>query len=269
MDFRNILSWKEHMKTHPFPGHLCPAFQPSPACQPRLLKCNDCNLGFDTVKEFYVHNKSIHPKPKPRRSAPTHGHSHGGGSLPKSPKPPPVGRSVTIHSGNQNNTQLVPTPSENCNKVVSSNPLGKGVSEGQPLKNIPVQHISDSHPRPISNKQVKKEIENGSGSGKQQADLSVVQMSDVYFVCPVCKECFSEPKFVREHQELIHVEYKFACNDANCLHIFKTKCGQTSAIVKMEILLLNKKKIRQRLRNPRMYLMYQMLPTLQLPVATV
>ena len=129
MDFTNILSLKEHMKTHPVPGQLSPAFQPSPVCQPRLLKCDDCNLEFDTVKEFHTHNKSIHPKPKPRKSTTTCGCSQGAGSLSKSPKPPPVGRSLTIHSGNQNNTQLVPTP---------SNPLGKGVCVGLPLKNIPV-----------------------------------------------------------------------------------------------------------------------------------
>ena len=183
MDFTNILLLKEHMKTHP----VSLAFQPSPVCQPRLLKCDDCNLGFDTVKEFHTHNKSIHTKPKPRKSTPTHGCGWNAGLLPVSPKLPPVGRSVTKHSGNQNNTQLIPTPSENGNKVVSSNPPGKGVSVGLPLKNIPMQHISDSHPKPISSKQVKNEIENGTGSGIQQADLSVVQMSDVYFACPVCK----------------------------------------------------------------------------------
>ena len=79
-----------------------------------------------------------------------------------------------------------------------------------------MQHISTSRPKPISDKQVKKEIENGSGSGIQQADLSFVQISDDYFACPVCKECFGKPELVREHQELIHVEYKFACDDANC-----------------------------------------------------
>ena len=51
-------------------------------------------------------------------------------------------------------------------------------------------------------------------------------MSDVVFVCSVCKECFGKPELVREHQELIHVKYKFACDDPECLHIFKTKCGQ-------------------------------------------
>ena len=51
-------------------------------------------------------------------------------------------------------------------------------------------------------------------------------MSDVYFACPVCKECFGKLELVREHQELIHDDYKFACDDANCLYIFKTKCGQ-------------------------------------------
>ena len=180
----------------------------------------------NTVKEFHTHNKSFHTKPKPRKSTLTHGWGQGAGLLPKSPKPPPVGRSVTIHSGNQNNAQLVPTLSENGNKVVSSNSPGKGVGVGLALKNIPVQHISDSHPKPISNKQIKKEIENGSGSGIQQADLSVVQMSNAYFACPVCKECFGKLEWVREHHELIHDEYKFACDDANCLCIFKTKCGQ-------------------------------------------
>ena len=126
MDFTNILLLKEHMKTHLVPGQLSPAFQPSPVYQPILLKCNDCNLGFDTVKEFHTHNKSIHAKPKPRKSIPIHGWGWDVGSLPTSPKPPTVGRSVTKHSGNQNNTQLVPTPSENGNKVVSSNPPGKG-----------------------------------------------------------------------------------------------------------------------------------------------
>ena len=98
------------------------------------------------------------PKPKARKSTPTHGHRRGVGSLPKSPKPPPVGRSVTIHSGNENNTQSVPTPSGNENRVVSSNPLGKGVGVGLPLKDIPVQHINDSHPKPITDKQVKKKL---------------------------------------------------------------------------------------------------------------
>ena len=51
-------------------------------------------------------------------------------------------------------------------------------------------------------------------------------MSDIYFACPVCKECFSKPEMVREQQELIHVECKFVRDDANCLRIFKTKCGQ-------------------------------------------
>ena len=243
------------MKTHPVPGQLSPAFQPSPVCQPRLLKCDDCNLEFDTVKEFHTHNKSIHAKPKPRKSAPTHGCSWGAGSLPKSPKPPAVGRSVTIHSGNENNTQLVPTSSENGNKVASSNPPGKGVGVGLPLKNM--QHISDSRPKPISNKQVKKEIENGSGSGIQQADLSVVQMSDVYFACPVCKECFGKPELVRQYQKLIHVKYRFVCEmqivyTYSRLNVGKRDTGKTSTNVKttkMEILLLNKKKIRQRFRN--------------------
>ena len=69
----------------------------------------------------------------------------------------------------------------------------------------------------------KREIEKGSGSGIQKDDLSVMQMSDAYFTF---KKCFSKPEMVREHQELIHVQYKFVCDDANCLHIFKTKCGQ-------------------------------------------
>ena len=95
---------------------------------------------------------------------------------------------------------------------------------GSPLKNISMQHINDSHPKPISDKQVKKEIENGSGI--QQSEFSVVQMSDVVFVCPVCKESFGKLELVREHQELIHVEYKFPCDDSQCLRIYKTKCGQ-------------------------------------------
>ena len=74
------------MKTHPVPGQLCPGFQPCPVCQPRLLKCDDCNLGFDAIKEFHSHNKNNHAKPKPRKSTPTHGHGHGAGSLPKSPE---------------------------------------------------------------------------------------------------------------------------------------------------------------------------------------
>ena len=172
MDFTNNLLLKEHMKTHPVPGQLSPGFQPSPVCQPRLLKCDVCNLGFDTVEEFHSYNKNNHTKPKARKSTPTHGHGHGVGSLPKSPKPPPVGRSVTVHSGNEN-------------RVVSSNPPGKGVGVCLPLKNIPVQYINDSSPKPVIDKQVKKEIENGSGI--QQSDFSVVQMSDVVFVCPVCK----------------------------------------------------------------------------------
>ena len=61
-----------------------------------------------------------------------------------------------VHSGNENHTQSVPTPSENENRVVSPNPLGKGVGVGLPLKNIPMQHSNDSHPKPISDKQVKK-----------------------------------------------------------------------------------------------------------------
>ena len=85
------------MKTDPVPGQLSSGFQPS-VCQPRVLKCDDCNLGFDTVKEFHSHNKNNHTKPKPRKSTPTFGHRHGVESLPKCPKPPPVGRNVTIHS---------------------------------------------------------------------------------------------------------------------------------------------------------------------------
>ena len=86
------------MKTHPVPGQLSPEFQPSPVCQPRLLKCDDCNLGLNTVKEFHTHNKIHHATPKPRKSTPTRGHRCGAGSLPKSPTPPPVGRSITVHS---------------------------------------------------------------------------------------------------------------------------------------------------------------------------
>ena len=54
----------------------------------------------------------------------------------------------------------------------------------------------------------------------------LMQMSDVYFAWPVCKVCFGKLQLVREHQELILDEYKFVCDDANCLCIFKTKCGQ-------------------------------------------
>ena len=53
-----------------------------------------------------------------------------------------------------------------------------------------------------------------------------MQALNFVFVCPVCKECFGKPEFVREHQELIHVEFKFVCGDNDCFHIFKTKCGQ-------------------------------------------
>ena len=203
---------------------LSPGFQPSSVCQPRLLKCDDCNLGFDTVKEFHSHNKNNHAKPKTRKSTPTRGCGCGAGSLPKSPKPPPVGRSVTIHSGNENNTQSVPTPSGNENRVVSSNPLGKGVGVGLPLKNMPMQHINDSCPKPISDKQVKKEIENGSGI--QQSDFSVVWMLDVVLVCPVCKEYLVNQNWLE--------------NIKNTSTKLKT--------VKMEMLLLNKK-IRQMFRN--------------------
>ena len=139
-------------------------------------------------------------------------------ALPRSPKPPSVSRSVAIHSGNRNNTQTIPTPSGNENSP------GKGVQGALPLKNIPVQHINDSCPKLITHRAVKKEIENGLGIVR--SDLPIVQTLDIVFVCPVCKECFGKPKFVGEHQELIHVEFKFTCGDKDCFHIFKTKCGQ-------------------------------------------
>ena len=160
--------------------------------------------------------KIYHARSKLRKSTPTHGCGHG--SLPRSPKLPSVSTSVAIHSGNGNNTPKNPTPSGNENSP------GKGVLRDLPLKNIPVQHIYDSRPKPITHRAVKKEIENGSEI--VPSDLTLVQTSDFVFVCTVCKECFGKSEFVREHQELIHVEFKFAWGDNNCFRIFKTKCGQ-------------------------------------------
>ena len=125
------------MKTHPVRAQVSPTFQPSPVCQPRLLNCDDCNVGFNTVKKLQLRNKNYHT-----RSKPTCG--HGCGSLPRSPKPPSVSTSVAKHSGNGNNTQKIPTPSG------SENSPGKSVPGALPLKNIPVQHINDSCPKPIN-----------------------------------------------------------------------------------------------------------------------
>ena len=216
MDFTNILLLKEHLKIHPVHFELSPKCQASAVCQPRLLKCDDCNEGFNTLKELQIHNKNYHTRSKPRKSAPTHG--RGCGSVTRSPKPCTVPRSVCTYSENGNNKQSITTPSGN------ENANGTIVGAGQPLKNVPVQQFSDSRPNPITNTAVKKENDNSSRT--IPSDLSVVQTSESLYVCHVCKEYFDKPGMVREHQELIHFEYKFACTDKNCFHIFKTKCSQ-------------------------------------------
>ena len=184
MDFTNILLLKEHLKTHLVQSQVSPTCQPSPVCQPRLLKCDECNEGLNTVKELQIHNKNYHARSKPRKSIPT----RGCGSIPRSPKPSTVARSVSIHSGNGNNKKSIPTPSGN------ENSNGNCVGAGQPLKNLTVRKISDSHSNPITNRAVKKEIENGSGI--LPSDFSVVQTSDILYVCHVCKECFGKPGLV-------------------------------------------------------------------------
>ena len=201
MDFTNILLLKEHLKSHPICFELSPKCQASAVCQPRLLKCNDCNEGFDTVKELQIHNKNYHTRSKPRKSAPTRG--CGCASITRSPKA--CKQSITTPSANDNTNGTI-------------------VGAGQPLKNVPVQQFSDSCPNPITNTAVKKENENSSP--KIPFDLSVVQTSNILYVCHIYKECFEKPGMVREHQELIHFEYKFAFSDTNCFYIFKTKCGQ-------------------------------------------
>ena len=79
-------------------------------------------------------------------------------------------------------------------------------------------------PIAITDKQVKKAISNSEEI--EQPNLDIMCASDIIFVCHVCKECFSKPQFVRDHQSMVHVEYKFHCSNTDCLCIFKTKCGQ-------------------------------------------
>ena len=45
-------------------------------------------------------------------------------------------------------------------------------------------------------------------------------------MCHICKEIFDKAEFVRDHQSMLHVDYKYSCSETNCLRILKTKCGQ-------------------------------------------
>ena len=126
MDFVNILLLRQHIKSHPVQGHLSPTFQPLLVCQPRLLKCDECNVSFDAVKELHAHNKTFHTRTKPRKSTPTHIQGRGVGSLPKSQHSPPVGRTVTV-------------PKDNITSAVgSSSPSGKNFSVPVPLQTLPI-----------------------------------------------------------------------------------------------------------------------------------
>ena len=182
MDFTNIVLLKEHLKSHPVCFELSPNCQASAVCQPRLVKCDDCNEGFDTVKELQIHNKNYHTRSKPRKSVPTHG--RGRASITRSPKACKIPRSVSIYPENRNNKQSITTPSAN------DNANGTIFGAGQPLKNVPVQQFSDLCPNPITNTAVKKENENSSQT--IPSDLSVVQTSNILYVCRICKECFEK-----------------------------------------------------------------------------
>ena len=135
MDFANILLLRQHIKSHSVQGQVHsvqgPTFQPLPVCQPRLLKCDECNVGFDAVKELHTHNKTFHTRTKPRKSTPTHIQGRGAGSLPKSQHPPSVGRTVTMPSTKDNTTPAVGL----------SSPSGKIFSVPVPLQTLPIQHI--------------------------------------------------------------------------------------------------------------------------------
>ena len=162
-----------------------------------------------------THNKTFHARTKPRKSTPVHIHGRGAGSMPRVQQPPPVGRAVAVESTKQNTTPPVRTFSTSV----------KNVSVPVPLKTLPIEHSNGSEPQAaITDKEVKKP--NSNSKEIECPDSDIMYASDIVFVCHVCKECFSKPQFVRDHQAMVHVEYKFACSDRHCLHIFKIKCGQ-------------------------------------------
>ena len=107
MDFNNFLVLKQHMKSHPVECQLCPTIScvPSPVCQPKLLKCDKCNIRFDAVKGLQNHNKNFHARTKTSKSTPMCIPGRGEASLINSPKPPAVVTSVTVQ--NSNNTPAV------------------------------------------------------------------------------------------------------------------------------------------------------------------
>ena len=209
MDFANILLLRQHIKSHPVDGQLSPTFQPSPVCQPRLLKCDECNVSFDAVNELQTHNKTFHARTKPRKSTPVRIQGRGAGSMPKVQQPPPVGRAMAVKSTKQNTTPPVHTFSASV----------KNVSVPVPLQTLPIEHSNGSEPQAaITDKEVKKP--NSNSKEIECPDLDVMYASDVVFVCHVCKECFSKPQFVRDHQVMVHLEYKFACSDRHCSRVF-------------------------------------------------
>ena len=95
------------MKSHPVECQLCPTIScvPSPVCQPKLLKCDKCNIRFDAVKDLQNHNKNFHARTKTSKSTPMCIPGRGEASLINSPKPPAVVTSVTVQ--NSNNTPAV------------------------------------------------------------------------------------------------------------------------------------------------------------------
>ena len=111
---------------------LSPTFQTSPVCQPRLLKCDECNVSFNAVKELQTHNKTFHARTKPRKSTPVCIQGRGVGLMPKLPQPPPVVKAVAVKSTQQNTTPPF-------------HPSGKNVSV--PLKTLPIKHSNGSEPQ--------------------------------------------------------------------------------------------------------------------------
>ena len=126
---------------------------------------------------------------------------------------------------------------------------------GLPLKNIPVQLINDSPPKPISDKQVKKEIEMVLEYNNVTFQLCRCRMLSLYAL--YAKSVLVNQNWLENIKNLFMLNTNLCVMIQNVyaysrLNVAKRDTEKTSTklkTMKMEMLLLNKKKIRQMSRN--------------------
>ena len=90
------------------------------------------------------------------------------------------------------------------------------------VRSVPVQNSNNTpavgpqkHGAPVPLQTTPKQIPHKEVSNSDelvQTDSDIICTSDFVFVCHICKEIFNKAEFVRDHQSMLHVDYKYSCS---------------------------------------------------------